>query len=78
MPTVYSFYGLQTADLLWRDAVYRPTANNQVQDKIIGAGCVMWDEASMSSSQILELHITFIMIWQRKVTWQNRLEESRS
>ena len=34
VPTVHSFYGLQTADLPWRDVVNRATASNQVRDKI--------------------------------------------
>ena len=38
VPTVHSFYGLQTSDLPWRDVVNRATASNQVQDKIRGAG----------------------------------------
>ena len=55
VPTVHSFYGLQTADLPWRDVVNRATASNQVRDKIRGAGCIIWDEASMSSKRILEI-----------------------
>lgn len=55
VPTVHSFYGLQTADLPWRDVVNRATASNQVRDKIRGAGCIIWDEASMSSRRILEI-----------------------
>ena len=35
VPTVHSFYGLQTADLPWRD-VNRATASYQVRDKIRG------------------------------------------
>ena len=55
VPTVHSFYGLQTANLPWRDVVNRATASNQVRDKIRGAGCINWDEASMSSRRILEI-----------------------
>ena len=55
VPTVHSFYGLQTADLPWRDVVNRATASNLVRDKIRGVGCIIWDEASMSSRRILEI-----------------------
>ena len=37
------------------DVVNRATANNQVRDKIRGAGRMIWDEASMSSRRILEI-----------------------
>ena len=55
VPTVHSFYGLQTADLPWRDVVSRASASNQVRDRIRAAGCIIWDEASMSSRRILEI-----------------------
>ena len=55
VPTVHSFYGLQTADLPWRDVVNRTTTCNQVQDKIRGAGCTIWDQALMSSRRNLEI-----------------------
>ena len=55
VPTVHLFHGLQTADLPWRDVGNRATASNQVRDKIRGAGCILWDEASMSSRRILEI-----------------------
>ena len=55
VPTVHSFYGLQTANLPWREVVSRANASNQVRDRIRGAGCIIWDEASMSSRRILEI-----------------------
>ena len=37
------------------NVVNRATANNQVRYKIRGAGCMIWNEGSMSIRRILEI-----------------------
>lgn len=53
--TVHSFYGLMTADLLWRQLIDRSLVNSVVCDRVRAVDVIIWDEASMSSQQMFEL-----------------------
>ena len=53
--TVHSWYGLQTADLPWRQVLDRAAGNSLVVERVKSADVVIWDEASMCSRRTLEL-----------------------
>ena len=53
--TVHSFYGLGTAEIAANMILERSTAIASLVNKIPNVDVIIWDEASMSSSRILEL-----------------------
>ncbi|XP_074608735.1 ATP-dependent DNA helicase pif1-like [Acropora palmata] len=53
--TVHSFYGLGTAEIPANMILERSTAIASLINKIRNVDIIIWDEASMSSSRILEL-----------------------
>jgi len=55
VPTVHSFYGLQTADLPWRLLVSRCAQDSILKERVMSLDCLIWDEVSMSSRRILEI-----------------------
>ena len=52
---VHTFYGLGTANLPSNRVLERATKNSLVVDRIRKVDVIIWDEASMSSTRILEL-----------------------
>ena len=53
--TVYSFYGLKTAELPWRQLIDQCLSNSLACDCVRAIDLIIWDEASMSSRRMLEL-----------------------
>ena len=53
--TVHSFYGLSTAELLWRQLIERSVGNSLIRDRVKALDVVIWDEASMSSRRMFEV-----------------------
>ena len=53
--TVNSFYGFQTADLPWKNVIERAIMNDKVTQRVKDTDIIVWDEASMSSSRMLQL-----------------------
>lgn len=53
--TVNSFYGFLTAELPWKNLIERAIMNDKVRERVKDTDIIIWDEASMSSSRMLEL-----------------------
>ncbi len=53
--TMNSFYGFQTADLPWKNVIERAIMNDKVTQRVKDTDIIVWDEASMSSSRMLQL-----------------------
>lgn len=53
--TVNSFYGFLTAELPWKNVIERAIMNDKVRERVKATDIIVWDEASMSSSRMLEL-----------------------
>ena len=53
--TVHSFYGLGAANLLAELLITRASSDCRMCERVHDVDVVMWDEASMSSSRMLEL-----------------------
>ena len=53
--TVRSFYGLGAADLLAELLITRASSDCRMCERVHDVDVVMWDEASMSGSRMLEL-----------------------
>jgi len=55
MCDIFSFYGLSTAELPWRQVIDRSAENSVVRDRIKALDIIVWDENSMSSQRMFEL-----------------------
>ena len=53
--TVHSWYGLQTAELPWKQLITHAMQDHNTCKRLRDVDLIIWDEASMSSQRMLEI-----------------------
>ena len=53
--TVHSWYGLQTAELPWKQLITHAMQDHNTCKRLRDVNLIIWDEASMSSQRMLEI-----------------------